>query len=147
MRSELLCTQRLSKEMRTRHYGRKEGAGTEAWPCLGWQSALLLINLLPSCVAQAALAHPQCSALVKNDSASRFHLWKRLPGLVLLLLSRGASSAVLLCREREQSAETLSLSAVKEQWRETLHKRLALLSPLRIPEINLIVNYFTGGKA
>lgn len=27
-----------------------------------------------------------------------------------------------------------------------LHKRFMLLSPLCVPEIDLIVNYFTGGK-
>lgn len=101
--------------------GEREELDPKRWPCLGRQSsvfsALLLINLLPSCLLQAALPHLLRSVLVKNDSASRFHLWKCLPGPALLLPYFSEKPAPQPCsaeRESNVSAETPRLSAVRE---------------------------------
>lgn len=133
----------FSKEVRKDM--RKEGSESETLTMLRKTricfSALLLINLMPSYLLQAALPHLLCSGLAKDDSAPWFHLWKCLPGLVYGSIISLRHQLRLAENERNVTAET---QLECWWWREMLYKRLALLNPLCIPETNLIMNYFMG---
>lgn len=87
MRSELLSAQRLSEEMRIRHYRRKEGAGTEALtmfrmtisPASNQSFALVSSTSCISssavlCVAESAMKAPRLSARVplKSNEGKRY---------------------------------------------------------------------------